>query len=117
MTTSYKASLDSAHRIFALLVVTLTNQSVRKTAESQLLTLIKTAKASNATELGDVVRNAIVDMADETYANGITISSIPSFWRDAFTRCRKARRMSRFRVGAARIARRGAVAVVLACWG
>lgn len=73
MTSSYKTSLGSAQRIFALIVVTLANNSVRKNAASQLLTLIKTAKVSNAIELGDVVRRAIVDMAEQTHANGINL--------------------------------------------
>jgi len=71
MTTPYKASLESAKRIFALLVVTFASDSVQKNSASQLLTLIKTAKASNATELGDIVRRAIVDMAEQSHANGI----------------------------------------------
>ena len=76
MTAPYKASLNSARRLFALLVVTLTSDAVRKSSASQLLTLIKTAKASNATELGDIVRRAIVDMSEQTYANGINVGHV-----------------------------------------
>jgi hypothetical protein len=76
MRATFKASLDSTQRIFALLVVTLADASVRNNAASQLLTLIKTAKVSSAAELGDVVRRAIVDMAEQSYANGLNLGHV-----------------------------------------
>ena len=76
MTTPYKASLNSTRRIFALIVVMLADASVKNKAASQLLNLIKTAKVSSAAELGDEVRRAILDMAEQSYANGINLGHV-----------------------------------------
>jgi hypothetical protein len=72
----YKASLDSANRVFALLVIILTNESLRKTSAAQLLDLIKTANATDAADLGNVVRGALVNLAEQTHANGINVGDI-----------------------------------------
>jgi hypothetical protein len=72
----YKASLESARKVFTLLVIILTNESVRKTSAAQLLGLIKTANATDAPDLGKVVRRALVNMAEQTYANGISLGHV-----------------------------------------
>jgi len=73
MASPYKNSLATAQRVFTLLIVILVNESVRATSKAQLLSLIKAAKASNPAELGEIVRGAIIDMAEQTYKNGINL--------------------------------------------
>jgi hypothetical protein len=85
MTSSYRASLNAANHVFALLVAVLGDESVRKTAVEELTNVIKTSKASNAAELGENVRRALINISQYTYANGLALnvnSSITRVRRD-----------------------------------
>jgi len=76
MASSYKDSLATARRVFTLLIIVLTNDSVRAKSKTQLMSLIKEAKATNATELGEIVRRAVIYMAEETYKNGVNLGHV-----------------------------------------
>jgi hypothetical protein len=76
MAKSYKEALATAPRVFVLLIIILTNESLRAQSKAQLLDIIKTAKASNPAELGEIVRQALIDMAEQSYKNGINLGHV-----------------------------------------
>jgi len=76
MASSYNASLTTARQVFTLLIMILTTESIRSRTKSQLLSILNTATASSPAELAETVRRAIINMAEQSYNNGLTLGHV-----------------------------------------
>lgn len=72
MTSPYRASLNSSLRMFTFLLIILTRNSIRKAKAAELGDLIKNSNAASPKELGLIVRNSLMDLANRLHADGIT---------------------------------------------